>query len=115
MENNFNPEIAACGLCCGACPKFTKGKCPGCHVSENVGWCKVRKCCIENGWQSCADCTIANPRECKTLNNFISKVFTVIFRSDRHGCLDRIREVGYEAYAAEMKLAGSMNRPVAKR
>lgn len=51
---------------------------------------------------------------CKEFNSFVGKIFSVIFRSDRRGCVERIREVGYEAFAAEMKLAGSMNRPVKK-
>lgn len=108
----MNPQIAACGLYCGACPKFTKGKCPGCRAYEKATWCGVRSCCIEHGWQSCADCTLMPLGECKKFNNFIAKVFAVVFRSDRHGCIARIREVGAEAFAAEMKLAGRMNRPV---
>ncbi len=53
--------------------------------------------------------------ECRTFNNFMSKVFGLLFRSDRRGCIERIREVGYEAYLSEMKLAGRMNRPVSKK
>lgn len=114
MDKTFNPEIAACGLYCGACPKYTKGKCPGCRRYEKATWCEVRKCCIEHEWQSCAECTLMPLAECKKFNSFISKVFCLIFRSDRRGCVERIREVGYEAFAAEMKMAGVMNRPVKK-
>jgi hypothetical protein len=41
-------------------------------------------------------------RECKKFNNFISKLFGVILRSDRPACISRIKEIGYEQYAAEM-------------
>lgn len=51
---------------------------------------------------------------CKKFNNFIAGVFQVVFRSDRRGCVERIREVGQEAFAAEMRLAGRYNRPVKK-
>lgn len=51
---------------------------------------------------------------CPKFNNFIAKVFQLVFRSDRRGCIERIRKVGYTAFAAEMHLAGSYNRPVKK-
>ncbi len=108
-------EIAACGLFCGACPQKSRGKCPGCRDYEKAVWCKVRKCCLEHGWQSCADCTTTTSDKCKVFNNFYAKLFSFIFRSDRQGCVDRIREVGYEAFAQEMRLAGRMNRPVTKK
>lgn len=111
----MNSEIAACGLYCGACRKFLKGSCPGCHPNEKLSWCNVRACCREHGWQSCADCTLLPLTECRKFNNFIGKVFAVVFRSDRRGCVERIRKVGGEAFAAEMRLAGSMNRPVTKK
>ena len=37
---------------------------------------------------------------CGKFNNFIAGVFQVVFRSDRRGCIARIREVGNEAFAA---------------
>lgn len=52
--------------------------------------------------------------ECPKFNNFIAKMFQIVFRSDRRGCIERIRAVGYEAFAAEMHLAGNYNRPVKK-
>lgn len=115
MENKqINPEIAACGLFCGTCRKYLKGSCPGCHGNEKATWCEVRTCCRDHGWQSCAECTLMPLGECRKFNNFISKVFQVIFRSDRAGCIERIREVGYENFAAEMRFEGSYNRPVKK-
>lgn len=110
----MNPEIAACGLFCGSCRKFVNGKCPGCHPNTKASWCKVRACCIEHGWQSCAQCSLMPLEDCPKFNNFIAKVFRLVFRSDRRGCIERIRAVGGEAFAAEMRLAGSYNRPVSK-
>lgn len=115
MDKQFNPEVAACGLCCGACGKYVKGKCSGCRLYEKATWCAVRTCCIEHEWQSCADCTLMPLGECKKFNNFIAKIFAVLFRSDRRGCIERIREIGPDAFAAEMKLAGVMHRPVTKK
>lgn len=109
-----NLPIAACGLYCGTCRRFERGKCPGCAANSAATWCSVRTCCGENGWQSCADCTRMPLEKCGKFNNFIGKVFGVIFRSDRSGCIRRIREVGAAAFAEEMQRSGSYNRPVKK-
>lgn len=108
-------EIAACGLVCANCGRYRKGKCPGCRDYEKATWCAVRTCCLEHGWRSCADCTLMPLGECRKFNNLMSKLFSLLFRSDRHGCIERIREVGYAAYLAEMRPTGRMNRPVTKK
>lgn len=109
----MKPLIAACGLFCESCRKFRKGACPGCRANAKAEkWCGVRRCCIEHGWQSCAECTLMPLAECKTFHSFVSKIFAVVFRSDREGCIERIRAIGAEAFAAEMRLEKSYNRPV---
>ena len=101
MENSGN--VAYCGLYCGACKAFVKGRCPGCHDNEKAAWCKVRSCCVEKNIATCADCDeFENVKDCKKYNNFISKVFGFIFRSDRAACINRIKEIGIEDFAAEM-------------
>lgn len=94
--------VAFCGLYCGACRTFLSGKCPGCRENLKATWCKLRLCCVENNFLSCADCNAIEPKECKKCNNFISKAFGLVFNSDRLGCISRIKEVGYDGYAAEM-------------
>ena len=103
--------IAACGLYCGACPRYTKGKCPGCAKYDKATWCGVRKCCREHGYLSCADCTLMPLEECRKFNNFMAKIFGFIFRSDRHGCIRRLREAGPEQFVKEMHAARCCNRP----
>lgn len=93
--------IARCGLYCGACRKCLIGKCPGCRMNVKASWCKIRSCSASQGYHSCADCTM-DVKQCKTYSNFVSKIFSVLFRSDRNACIARIREVGREAYATEM-------------
>ncbi|MCK9421373.1 MAG: DUF3795 domain-containing protein [Bacteroidales bacterium] len=96
-------NIAYCGLYCGACRKYQSGSCPGCHENSKASWCKVRSCNIERGYSSCADCTeFPNPMDCKKFNNFFSKIFALIFRSDRAACIAKIRESGYDGFAAYM-------------
>ena len=95
--------VAYCGLYCGACGRYLSGKCPGCKKNEKASWCAPRKCCIEKGYLSCAECEeFSDQNECKKFNNFISKIFKVIFGSNRRACLRRIKEIGYENYAKEM-------------
>ncbi len=94
--------IAYCGLYCGACHSYLNGKCAGCKENFKATWCKVRQCCIENNYLSCADCQMMELNDCKKYNNMISKIFGLIFRSDRAACVQRIKEIGYEDFALEM-------------
>jgi len=43
-----------------------------------------------------------NPHDCKKFNNFFSKMFALIFKSDREACIKRIKETGEIEYAREM-------------
>jgi hypothetical protein len=95
--------VACCGLYCGACRAYLRGRCPGCRENEKATWCGVRNCCKTNQFASCADCKdFQNPSECRKFNNWISKIFGFIFRSDRAACICRIRQLGLEGYAADM-------------
>jgi hypothetical protein len=95
--------VAYCGLYCGACRRFLKGKCPGCHDNVKASWCGIRKCCIELGYSSCADCAeFTDPSGCKKFDNFISKIFGLIFRSDRRACIMQIKDLGLKGHAENM-------------
>lgn len=101
--------IAFCGLYCGACKKYLSGKCLGCNKNDKASWCKVRTCCLENNYLSCADCEkMSKTEDCVKLNNFISKVFAVVFRSNRNACIREIRESGYEIFAEKMSKTKAM-------
>lgn len=102
----INKELVAfCGLYCAACRQYLKGECAGCQKNEKAQWCKVRTCCLEKGYTSCADCTI-NVADCKKFSNFVSKMFAFFFNSDRKACIDRIKTIGTEEYAREMAEKG---------
>lgn len=99
--------IAFCGLYCGACGKYLKGKCPGCMKNEKATWCGVRSCCLENEYRSCADCkTFDDPDDCKKFDNFFARVFGFIFRSDRRACICMISDKGYTQFAEYMAKEG---------
>jgi hypothetical protein len=108
MESiNVAPElVACCGLYCAACRKYVAGKCPGCRAHNEKHWCKVLACCRQKGFETCAECTSPGSGNCKTFNSPIANVFQLLFRSDRQACIARIREIGKEAFAREMALAG---------
>ena len=107
--------IAKCGLYCGACPIYLKGKCPGCEKNTKAEkWCKVRTCNLQNGTANCAHCkvdTVETVETCKVYNNPMAKIFSFIFRSNRPACIARIREVGEDAFAKEMAETGRPTLP----
>ncbi len=95
--------VARCGLYCGACRSYLKGKCPGCHDNAKAKWCKVRSCCMEHSYDTCADCEKhADPKECALFNNAIAKVFGLLFNSNRQACIFKIKELGTEGFANHM-------------
>jgi hypothetical protein len=62
---------------------------------------------MENSYGSCADCTeFGDPMACRKFNNFMSKLFGFVFRSDRAACIRQIREVGIEAHADRLSEMG---------
>ena len=105
--------VAFCGLYCGACRSYLSGKCPGCKENSKAGWCKIRSCCMENNLQSCADCKTTELKDCKKYNTFISKVISMMLNSNRSACIDRIKLVGYDGFAAEM--AASKRQTLARK
>ena len=95
--------VAYCGLYCGACRSYLKGKCLGCHHNEKVTWCKVRSCCIGLGINSCAECKdYSDPMDCIKFNNFISRLVGFVLRSDRRACILQIRDKGLLGHAEDM-------------
>jgi hypothetical protein len=46
--------------------------------------------------------------QCRKFNNFVSKIFAVLFKSDRSGCIRQIKEKGMEKHAEIMK---NLDRP----
>jgi hypothetical protein len=95
--------VAHCGLYCGACRAYLKGRCPGCHGNQKATWCKVRTCCMTSGYATCADCReYGEPRQCRKFDNFIARVFGWVFRSDRAACIAQIKRVGLQGHAEDM-------------
>jgi hypothetical protein len=99
--------VAYCGLYCGACRAYRKGRCPGCHENRKAGWCKIRACCAEHEFASCANCAeCSDPNECGNFNGLVARFFALLFRSDRAACIRQIRELGIDGHAEEMARTG---------
>ena len=107
-EDNKQFVLAHCGLVCSSCSMFVKGRCGGCHGEKPMfAGCPVKACCLEREIATCAECVdFENLKQCRKLNNLIAKIFGLIFRSNRIGNLERIRQLGVEQFAREM---GEMN------
>ena len=105
--------VAACGLFCGQCHKYKKGKCPGCRENHKATWCQIRTCTAASSVHTCAECKdYADVQACRKFNNIFAKIFSVVFRSDRKASLQMITALGIENYAQEMNRQG---RQVVKR
>ena len=92
--------IANCGLFCGACGAWLKEKCPGCAKNEKASWCKIRACCKEHGYASCADCAeFADPMQCRKFNNLMSRTIGFVLRSNRAACIGQIKKAGLQGHA----------------
>jgi len=104
--------VAYCGLYCGACGAYRKGRCPGCHGNDKATWCAVRTCCRSEGYASCAQCAaFADPQACRKYNNPIARIFGFVFRSNRAACIRQIRERGLEEHARIMAASGRQSLP----
>lgn len=96
--------ISYCGFYCGACPKYTKGDCSGCKGESPkcaIGYkaCKVRPCCIENGYSSCVDCEMyASVKECKIYNPVMIRFGEFITQTSRQKGIEMIKEKGEAAF-----------------
>ena len=106
--------IAYCGLYCGACGSYLKGKCPGCQQNHKASWCGIRLCCTANDYDNCALCLFYNdPAHCKKFNNVISRAIGFFLNSDRKASVVLIKEMGPEGYAKFM--AANKTQRIKKR
>ena len=103
METNEN-LISYCGLYCGACPSYMKEKCKGCKGNTPdcaIGYrgCKVRPCCIENKYSTCADCKkLQSVKECSVFNPLLVRFGEFISQTSRGKGIEMIKEKGSKAF-----------------
>ena len=96
--------ISYCGFYCAACPKYTNGDCKGCKGDNPkcaVGYktCKVRPCCIENGFDSCAKCDkYGSVKDCKLYNPLMIRFGQFITRTNRRKGIEMIKDKGEQEF-----------------
>ena len=102
--------VSFCGLYCGECGKYRKGKCLGCMGNEKAAWCGIRKCNIEKGYKSCAECVeFADPMACSKFDNLMGRLFGFLFNSNRAAGIAMIKEKGLEGFAEHMAEYGRVS------
>jgi hypothetical protein len=106
--------VAYCGLYCGACRAYLKGRCPGCHENVKAKWCKIRSCCGEHAYATCADCKeFTDPNACSRFHSLFSTVIGFVLNSNRQACVLKIRELGLDGFASFM--AGRRRQTLPRR
>ena len=99
--------VARCGLYCGACRSYLNGKCKDCAENAKATWCTIRTCCGDMQITTCAECKdFPDARDCNKFDNFVSRLFGLVFRSDRGACIDQIKALGLEGHAKAMAELG---------
>lgn len=102
-------SIAYCGLYCKKCPALKSGKCDGCRILSAKSAtlykkCRVKPCCEENGFFTCADCTIySTTKVCKKYNPLLIKIVSWIESSDRSRAIEMIKSEGRAGLASFME------------
>lgn len=109
-SNKQEMIIAYCGLCCTNCGMYQKKKCLGCHSDKPMNRnCQMKACAAARGFVTCAECSdFTDLKDCKKLYNIISRFFGFIFRSDRIGSLNSIREIGLEGFKEKKRADGKI-------
>jgi len=71
-------NIGCCGAYCGTCPVIKKNLCKACKLGYDDGErdlskakCRIKVCCIKNGFSTCADCNQYD--SCEILQGFYGK------------------------------------------
>jgi hypothetical protein len=81
-------------------------------VAPAFARCSIRRCCREKGIVTCAECEAfpapRDYRECRKVNNLLSKLFALLFKSDRPAALALLRDQGRDAYLTLKRHSGKM-------
>ena len=96
--------VSCCWLYCGECKKYISNNCPGCKKLEKTPfWCTIRDCCLNKGYENCADCEdYPNNAHCKKFNGFVMRTLGYICGSDRFAAIKIIKDKGIEYFAKYM-------------
>ena len=96
-------EIGCCGAYCKTCRAYSEKKCSGCKLGYDTGErdiskakCKIKKCCMEKSFYTCADCP--EYTACQTVQGFYGKTGGKYKKYQQ--ATQYIRENGYDNFIA---------------
>jgi len=96
-------ETGCCGAYCRTCPVIKENKCRGCKLGYadrtrdlSKARCKIKVCCIQRQYNSCADCETYD--ECAIIQGFFNKKGYKYKKYKE--ALHYIRANGYEEFIA---------------
>ena len=93
------PLFSLCGLNCALCPMHLGGCCPGCGGGEGNQPCARTRCaCKRERIEFCFDC---ERYPCEKYEGF-DEYDSFITHRNRHRDLERAKEMGIDAYRAEL-------------
>ena len=93
-----NKLFSLCGLNCGLCPMYLNKNCLGCGEENHS--CKIARCSMEhNGIEYCFQC---NEYPCEKYEK-IDKFDSFISHRNQKSDLEKVRQIGIEAYNAEQE------------
>ena len=95
-----NLLLSLCGLNCGLCTMHLGGYCPGCGGGEGNQSCKIARCSLEHG--SPAYCSSCARYPCEKYQGY-DEFDSFITHRRRGADLERLAEIGEEAYRAEQR------------
>lgn len=100
--------IGCCGLYCGMCPRFQSSapsRCLGCHLGEQHAYCSVYRCCVDKHSQhTCGECTEFPCERLERVLGVAVEADSFISHRPAMANLERIRELGLEAFLEEQKV-----------
>lgn len=89
-----------CGLNCGLCPMNLEGRCPGCGGGAGNQSCALARCSLDHG--GVAYCIQCGEYPCARYEGF-DDFDSFISHLRRAADLEKLREIGPEAYGAEQR------------
>ena len=89
-----------CGLNCGLCPMNLEGRCPGCSGGAGNQSCALARCSLDHG--GVAYCIQCGEYPCARYEGFDDSD-SFISHLRRAADLEKLREIGPEAYGAEQR------------
>ena len=89
-----------CGLNCGLCPMNLEGRCPGCGGGTGNQSCALARCSLDHG--GAAYCIQCGEYPCARYEGF-DGFDSFISHLHRAADLEKLREIGPEAYGAEQR------------